>query len=422
MDTECLEVRFVTKRSSTARSYPVRIPRDPAGPLAPGVLGECSRWLVAQGYAPGSVAGAVNVIERLSLWMQVVDAGVVDIDAELIDWFVATERSRERPCVSVDSWVGTVRRFLTAAGYLRVAQAHATPLTPAQVEMAAWCSWMRDQRGLTEKTIATHCNYAARLLDMVTAADESVQWDRLDASRVNVYVAERGRPHGVVTRSHIVSAVRSLLRWALSTGRMDQDITAGILTPAGTKRSIPKGVDAGQVAALLAACDPATVLGARDRALVLILVRLALRAGEAAGLMLEDIDWASGQVKVTGKGREHVLPLPVDVGEALEAWLRLRPPTVDRAVFVRIRAPRQKMTVSGISGIIARLSALAGLEPIYAHRLRHTAAMEVLAAGGTLTEAKELLGHAHTVTTMTYAKVDLVSLRELVVPFGQVPR
>ena len=138
--------------------------------------------------------------------------------------------------------------------------------------------------------------------------------------------------------------------------------------------------------------------------------------------MLEDIDWASGQVKVTGKGREHVLPLPVDVGEALEAWLRLRPPTVDRAVFVRIRAPRQKMTVSGISGIIARLSALAGLEPIYAHRLRHTAAMEVLAAGGTLTEAKELLGHAHTVTTMTYAKVDLVSLRELVVPFGQVPR
>jgi integrase len=181
-------------------------------------------------------------------------------------------------------------------------------------------------------------------------------------------------------------------------------------------------VDAEQVAALLAVCDPATAIGARDRALVLMLVRLGLRAGEVARLTLGDIDWASGKVTVTGKGREHVLPLPADVGQALEVWLRLRPEALDRAVFVRLRAPRQMMTTSGISGVIARLSGLAGIDPIYAHRLRHTAAMDVLAAGGTLTEAKELLGHIYTVTTMTYAKVDLRSLRELVVPFGQVPR
>ena len=80
------------------------------------------------------------------------------------------------------------------------------------------------------------------------------------------------------------------------------------------------------------------------------------------------------------------------------------------------------MATSAISGIVARLSGVAGIDQIYAHRLRHTAAMDVLAAGGTLTEAKELLGHVHTATTMAYAKVDLASLRELVVPFGQVPR
>ncbi|MEI2785471.1 MAG: tyrosine-type recombinase/integrase [Candidatus Nanopelagicales bacterium] len=257
---------------------------------------------------------------------------------------------------------------------------------------------------------------------LVAGADGSVQWDRLDASIVNTYVAERGqRLTAWPLVLDIVGAVRCLLRWALSTGHLDRDVTPGILKPPGTKRSLPRGVDAGQVAALLAACDPATALGARDRAVVLILVRLGLRAGEAARLTLDDIDWATGRVKVTGKGREHVLPLPVDVGQALEAWLRLRPPALDRAVFVRIRAPRQMMTVSGISGIVARLSGLAGIDPIHAHRLRHTAAMDVLAAGGTLTEAKELLGHAYTVTTMTYAKVDLESLRELVVPFGQVP-
>lgn len=412
----------MTKRSATARSYPVRVPRLPVGPLAPTVLGECSRWFAAKGYSPGSAAGAVNLAQRLSGWMQEVGAGVGEIDEELLARFAAAEGSRDLPCSSVNRWMGALRRFLAAAGYLRAAEVDEGQLTPAQAAVTGWCAWMRAQRGLTEKSIAAYCYYAAGLLDAVRAADGSVLWDQLDASVVNAYVAERGRPYGVVARAHIVGAVRCLLRWALSTGRFDRDLTAGILKPAGTRRSVPRGVQADQVAALLAICDPATAIGTRDRALVLMLVRLGLRAGEAAHLMLDDIDWASGQVTVTGKGREHVLPLPVDVGQALEAWLRLRPEALDRAVFVRTRAPRQMMTTSGISGIIARLSALAGIDPIYAHRLRHTAAMDVLAAGGTLTEAKELLGHVYTVTTMTYAKVDLASLRELVVAFGQVPR
>jgi integrase len=412
----------VTKRSPTARSYPVRIPRVPVGPLAPVVLGECSRWLAAKGYSAGSAAGVVNLVERLSMWMQAVGAGVDDIDEELLARFVAAERSRDRPCASVGRWIGALRRFLASAGYLRTGEAAASQFTLAQAAVAEWSSWLGDQRGLTEKSIAAYGYYAAGLLDRCVAADGTVQWDRLDASIVNAYVADRGRPYGVVARAHIVGSVRSLMRWALSTGHLDRDLTAGILKPPGTKRSVPRAVEAEQVAALLAVCDPATAIGARDRALVLILVRLGLRAGEASRLMLDDIDWVSGRMRVTGKGREHVLPLPVDVGQALEAWLRVRPSALDRAVFVRTRAPRQAMTVSGISGVIARLSGLAGIDPIYAHRLRHTAAMDVLAAGGTLTEAKELLGHAYTVTTMTYAKVDLASLRELVVPFGQVPR
>ncbi len=412
----------MTKRSATARSYPVRIQRLAVGPLAPTVLDECSRWFAAKGYSPGSAAGAVNLAQRLSAWMQEVGTGVGDINEELLDRFVTAERSRDLPCSSVKRWMGALRRFLGAAGYLRATEAIEEQPTPAQAAATEWRTWMQVQRGLTEKSIAAYSYYAAGLLDQVTATDGSVRWERLNASVINAYVADRGRPDGVVARAHIVGSVRCLLRWALSTGRLDRDLTAGILKPPGSKRSVPRGVATDQVAALLAVCDPATAIGARDRALVLMLVRLGLRAGEAARLMLDDIDWARGQVTVTGKGREHVLPLPADVGQALEAWLRLRPPALDRAVFVRLRAPRQMMTASGTSGVIARLSGLAGIDPIYAHRLRHTAAMDVLAAGGTLSEAKELLGHVYTVTTMTYAKVDLASLRALVVPFGQVPR
>lgn len=412
----------VTKRSSTARSYPVRIPRVVVGPLAPTVLGECSAWLVAQGYSQGSAGGIGNLLGRLSLWMQEVGAGIDDIDEDLLAQFVAAELSRDLPCASVKRWTGTMRRFLASAGYLDASTTEPVQLTPVQAAITDWCSWMRGERGLTEKTVAAYSRYGAGVLDEVTAGDGSVEWDRIDASIVNAYVAERGRPYGVVARAHIVGSVRCLLRWSLATGRLDRDLNAGILKPAGTRRSLPRGVTADQVAALLGVCDPATTIGARDRALVILLVRLGLRAGEASRLRLDDIDWPNGLLKVTGKGREHTLPLPVDVGQALETWLRLRPPALDRAVFVRLRAPRQMMTVTGLSGIIARLSDLAGIDQIRAHQLRHTAAMHVLAAGGTLTEAKELLGHAYTATTMTYAKVDLTSLRTLVVPFGQVPR
>lgn len=392
------------------------------GPLAPTVLGQCASWLVAQGYSPGSAAGVVNLLGRLSLWMQVVSAGVDEIDEELLARFVAAERSREVVCATAMRLLGTMRRFLRAGGYLGAAVVESGQPTPAQAAVAGWSSWMRDQCGLTEKTVAARVRYAAGLLDALGATDGDLDWTRLDVSRVNAYIAERGRPYGAVARAHIVTAVRCLLRWALSTGLLDRDLAAGILKPPGSRRSLPRGVGADQVAGLLGACDPDTAIGARDRALVVILVRLGLRAGEAARLRLDDIDWASGHVKVTGKGREHALPLPVDVGQALEAWLRLRPPALDRAVFVRMNAPRQAMTTSGISGVIARLSGVAGIDPIYAHRLRHTAAMGVLASGGSLAEAKELLGHVYTVTTMAYAKVDLASLRELVVPFGQVPR
>lgn len=288
----------MTKRSSTARSYPDRIPRIAVDPLAPTVLGECSAWSAAQEYSPGSAAGMGNVLARVSMWMQE---------------------------VSVQRWMGAMRRFLASTGYLAATLKGPDRDTPAQAAVAEWSSWMRDQRGLTEKSIAAYGRYAAGLLDRCLAEDGTVQWDRLGASTANAYIADRGRHYGVVARAHVVGAVRSLLRWALSTGRLDRDLTAGILKAPGTKRSMPRGVDTDQVAALLAVCDPATPIGARDRALVLVLVRLGLRAGEAARLMLDDIDWASGLLKVTGKGREHVLPVPIDVGQALEAWLRVRP-------------------------------------------------------------------------------------------------
>jgi hypothetical protein len=202
-------VRSVTQRSSTARSYPVRVPRVPVGPLTPAVLGECSRWLSAQGYSPGSAAGVVNLLERLSVWMQVVGAGVDDIDEELLGRFVAAERSREVVCVTAMRALGKMRRFLSAGGYLGAGVVEGGEPTPAQVAVAGWSSWMSDHCGLTEKTVVARVRYAAGLLDGLAAADGGLDWTRLDTSVVNAYVVERGRPYGAVARAHIVTAVRA---------------------------------------------------------------------------------------------------------------------------------------------------------------------------------------------------------------------
>src|SRR5680860_578752 len=221
--TECLEVRAVTKRSPTARPHVDPIPRVPVGPLAPAVLAECSSWLSEQGYSPGSAAGIVNLLVRLSLWMQAEGAGIDQIGQAMLDRFVASERSRTMVAAAVTTCMGTMRRFLIAAGYFAASENEVCAVTEAQAAVTEWRTWMRDDRGLLEKTIDARCYYGAGLVDVVTTPDGTVEWFRLGAPVVNAYVAERGRPYGVVTRAHIVDAVRCLLRWALSTGRIPPD-------------------------------------------------------------------------------------------------------------------------------------------------------------------------------------------------------
>ena len=132
----------MTKRSPTGRPHADRVPRIPVGPLAPRVRGECSAWLTAQGHSPGSAAGIVNLLARLSGWMQMVDAEVDDVDEELLAGFVAAERSREFVCVTVMSSMSTLHRFLTADGYLGALEVEADQVTPAQSAVASWCAWM----------------------------------------------------------------------------------------------------------------------------------------------------------------------------------------------------------------------------------------------------------------------------------------
>jgi len=227
------------------------------------------------------------------------------------------------------------------------------------------------------------------------------------------------QPHGSAKLT--VTSLRSLLGFLHLEGVVPRSLAGSVpRTAAWRLAPLPRGLTRAEVERLLAACDRSRPTGRRDFAVITLLLRLGLRAGEVAGLTLDAIDWRAGELVVSGKGnRSERLPLPADVGEALVAYLRAgRPATaLDRALFIRVKAPHRGLSPGGLTQIVGDVARRAGLGLVHAHRLRHTAATEMLRAGGSLAEIGQVLRHRRALTTAIYAKVDEQALRALARPW-----
>lgn len=400
-------------------------PRLQGGPLDESVV-ELVAWLMVQGYATGTTRSVTCTAARLSCWMARQRLGVQDLDDAVLIRFVASQsRGRHRHPSSARRIV-TVRKFFLATGLMAPpSPPPPVPATPVEQLLDDWISYLRTRRGLSEGWARESRNWVDDFVTELPVDGGQLVWDGVEVACVNRYVARRGQGYSLSSRRHLVSAMRGLLDWAFLTGRVERSISAGILRPAAPAApSLPRALTPAQVAALLAAADTSTPAGLRDRAIVVLISRLGLRAGEVANLGLDDVDWHAGAVVVHGKGgRVLRLPIPTDVGQALVAYLRDGRPTgaADRVVFTRFRPPLVGLGRQGVSGVVAHLAAVAGLGTVHAHALRHTAATAVLAAGGSLVEARELLGHARTDTTMVYARTDLGALRVLAPAWAKVP-
>ena len=421
-----LAKRFLASRNVLVLRGPASralggIPRLAAGPLA-GTVTELVAWMRTEGYAGGTALSVAGTAARLGAWMTSKQLEVEDLDEEVLQRFVATQTTGGDQHPSSARRIVTIRKFLLATGSLPVVETPAAVLEAAGQALEAWAVQVRHEYGIGQGWLSEQARWTRGFLEQMTGADGQIRWDRVDVRGVNRYVAETGRGYSLSSRRHLVSAIRSLLRWAFRTGLVTRLMVAGVLAPARARAGLPQALTAGQVEAIKAAADRSTKTGRRDYAIVVMISRLGLRAGEMARLRLEDINWHHGQVTVCGKGeRVLTLPLPADVGAALVNSLRdPRPERGGRFVFLRRRPPLTGLSNKGISSVVARLAQKAGLGTVHAHRLRHTAATAVLAAGGSLIEARELLGHAHTDTTMVYARTDLAALRILTIPWGQV--
>ena len=295
------------------------------------------------------------------------------------------------------------------------------PKTPALLD--GFCQWMRVNRGTAEPTLY---NYSLGIRDLLKAIEDDVR--RLDAQRLRKFVLDQSRHSGWAKAKTMVTGLRAFVRFLITSGLCPAGLDGAIPTLAHWRLStLPRYLQAEEVERIVNTCSPNTAVGMRDRAIVLLLARLALRAGDIVHLRLGDIDWKEGWILVSGKGRrESRLPLPKEVGEAIAAYVTgARPPVGTDTLFIRSRAPLRSFTSHcAISMIVARAMRRAGINcPSRgaAHVLRHSAATTMLRQGASLQEIAGVLRHRSIATTSIYAKVDVLALQEIAQPWpGEV--
>jgi integrase/recombinase XerD len=388
-----------------------------SGPLEPFAAG-FARELARLGFTTNSAGLQMGVVAHLSRWLSAERLSVGALDAGVVERFCAAR------CAAGYTGHLTARSLVHLLAYLRglgvVAPAEPRIADgPVEELLERFASHLTVERGLVDEAVAGYVHVARPFVERVLGPD-GTGLDRLDGTVVISFVVERVPRLSPKVASLTVTALRALLRY-LHLERQIQWPLAAVVPSVSSPRlaTLPKRLEGEQVRALLAACDTGTVTGRRDLAILTLLARLGLRACEVADLSLDDIDWGRGELVVRGKSRALRLPLPVDVGDAIVAYLRDgRPASAQgRAVFVRIKGPHRGLRGSRVSGVVSDAARRAGLSGVHAHRLRQTAASEVLRAGGSLPEVGQLLGHRRSATTAIYAKVDRERLREIARPW-----
>lgn len=401
------------------------VPRRDAGTLRslmPALVG----WLQVNGYQPGTVSAVAGTAARLGQWMASEGLRVEELSEEWLARFVEADNHHSPAHASVNRRIVTVGKFLNAFGLLAPAQV--TPvedLSPVAECLRAFCRYSRLERGNTETWVREQRHWLTGLVEELDDGTGSLQWDKLSVGVVNAYIHRQCHGYSVSSARHAAASVRTFLGWAYRSKLIKADLRGGVHSMGKRRQGLPQALNVDQVERLKAAADRSTPAGSRDYAILVLMARLGLRASEVANLRLDDLDWANGTLRATGKsGRLLELPIPEDVGQALTDYLRHGRPSaaLERTVFIRLRPPLIRLTgKGGVSAVISKLAAAAGLSGVHAHQLRHTAATNVLASGGNFTEARQLLGHAFTETTMIYARINTEALSELAPVWGRLP-
>lgn len=373
--------------------------------------------LTRDGYARATAREKLRLVAHLSRWLDRNKLRAEDLNEACIARFRRYRRRQGRVDHQAASTCKMLLAQLREAGQIPPAPDRRKDSVQRRIE-DDYKAYLAKERGLASATIV---NYAAVVRDFVAA--HPMPLDRLCPNDIHAFIRRRSLKLSRRRLQLVVTALRSFLRYLQQRATISADLATSVPTVANWRfAEVPKTITPQQVERLVATCDRATTAGRRDRAILLLLARLGLRASEVLAMHLDDIDWATGTFIVRGKGpRREVMPLLDDVGQALADYLSDgRPVCASRQVFVRLCAPYRGLKhASSLCDIVKRALARAGIDTPFkgAHLLRHSLATRLLASGASLAEIGELLRHERLETTQIYAKLDLGALRSLAQPW-----
>ena len=379
-----------------------------AGVLAPYAPG-FGRELRSCGYTDLSTAEQLRLMSHLSRWMT--REGLDALGCEQIAAYCAARKAEGYVARLTPGSLGRLQVFLQARGVLSVPPPAGRSASAEEKLLGRYQAHLVEERGLVPAVVSR------LLLDEYPGA--AAGRPGLDAAAVSAFCARELPRRSRAGAADLATALRSFLRFLHVEGLVAAPVAQAVPAVANRKgRGLPRALPPATVARLLASCDRRTRLGRRDYAMLILLARLGLRAGEVASMSLDDIAWRAGELTVHGKGgRDDRLPLPSDVGAALAAYLRSRPRVTTRAVFLRANAPIGAITPGAVTWAVYNACDRSGVPRAGAHRLRHSLATQMLAAGSSLAEVGQVLRHARVATTAIYAKVDHRTLDALVLPW-----
>lgn len=385
------------------------------GPLA-GYAAGFDGALRGEGYREYPRIAQLQRMARLSRWMDHYQLAADELTMARVKLFLARDglgKDRIHP-------VGVLMGFLIERGLLaEEPAAEAAERSPSLLER--YHQMLVVERGLSTESLKVYDRTARFFVETIGG---EVAVPTLDATVVSRFLLEAVEGRSVAWSKALVFGLRSFLRFCfqagLTTCRLDRAVPP---VASWRKASVPAPVAVGDLDRLVRSCDRRTVAGRRDCAILLLMRRLGLRAGEVSALRLGDIDWRSGELVIHGKGNRHDrLPLPVDVGDALAGYLkRGRPSVGSRSVFITLSAPLRSLSSCGVRAVVRSACRRAGIDVFGSHRLRHSAATEMLRAGSSLVEIAQVLRHENLDTTSIYAKVDDAALIDVARPWPGRP-
>jgi integrase/recombinase XerD len=389
-------------------------------------LGSFATRLVEQSYRSRTIVRYVFSADRLARWLQRRGLRIEELDEAVFDAYLAELGRRHhgsRSCGRLPTAAAGAHGFVSFLRRSGVTHAPIPkPITDAERWVDMYDSHLERAAGLSLGTRLCYCRFARRLVAHHGHAGQAPDLSALTADSLAGFVQKVASELKPSSSRLPVTAVRSFVRFLVSRGVVRNGLEGAVPTIRQWKyASLPKAITAEQVQRVLSVCDAETGVAVRDRAVLLLLARLGLRASEVAALEIGHVRWTEGELVVAaGKSRrERLLPLSDEIGHALVAYLRCRQQSKTRRVFLCAKAPHRPLSPHTVSEIAKRYLSRAGLhvDRGAAHVLRHTVATQMVRRGVPFKQVADVLGHTHLGTTGIYAKLDLETLSRLAFPF-----